>query len=136
MAAELRITGELHDLPAIRIFLQTELTGMKHPQLSIQVIDSVLMATVEAVTNIIKYAYLHATDRALSIQLTVQDDILSVIIRHHGDLAIPEKADEPDFSGMSEDGFGIFIMNELMDLITYSQEEPDWQIICMTKYLL
>ena len=136
MPTELQTISELQELPAIRAYLQTRLAGMHHPQLTTAIIDAVLLASVEAVTNIIKHAYADATDRALRVCLSLQDDLLCITLLHHGDRAMPEQIGEPDFSGMREDGFGLFIIHELMDTVTYGREAPDWQCITMTKSLL
>lgn len=135
MSTELRTTSDLRELPAIRAYLQTQLTGMHHPRLTTAIIDAVVLATVEAVSNVMKYAFAEVTDRTLHIRLQLQDDMLCITMLHHGDRPVPEQVPAPDFSGMREDGFGLFIIHQLMDNVTYGREAPDWQFIALTKQL-
>ena len=136
MPAELRTTSELQELPTIRAFLQSQLHEMAQPPLPIAVIDAVQLATVEAVTNIIKYAYADATERALRIRLQQQDGHVRVTLLHHGDSTVPVQVEIPDFSGAREDGFGRYIMHALMDEVTVGQEAPDWQARVLIKKVI
>jgi len=109
---------------------------MDHPNLTIPVIDAVILATIEAASNVMKHAYADVTDRTMLIRIVQQDETLSIEILHHGDRSVPDQPADPDFSGLSEDGFGLFIIHELMDTVTYSRTAPNWQSILLIKKLV
>ncbi len=135
MLPDIRTRSLLQELPGIRDSLEAELNAMSHPGLTQSVIDAVVLASVEAVSNVMRHAYAKSTDREMLIRVWLQDVRLCIQILHHGDRAMPERIAEPDFSGTNQKGFGLFIMRESVDSVTYSQEQDGWQSVLLTKQL-
>lgn len=91
----------------------------------------------EAVSNIIFYAYKkEETDKSIGISVTLEDDLLTVVLTDTGRPFDPTAREDPDVSLSAEDrpigGLGIFLIKKMMDRVVY-RREADKNVFIMSK---
>lgn len=91
----------------------------------------------EAVSNIIFYAYKkEETDKSIGISVTLEDDLLTVVLTDTGRSFDPTAREDPDVSLSAEDrpigGLGIFLIKKMMDKVVY-RREADKNVFIMSK---
>lgn len=108
---------------------------------SFEDIEDLKVAMSEAVTNVVEHAYEKESPGEFTIGFGVYEDRLEIMVADHGgsfDLqnikgAIgPYKANE-SVEKMREGGFGLFLINALMDKVEINNNFG--VIVLMTKYL-
>ena len=102
------------------------------------------LSVVEAVTNVIKHAYLNTPDKEVSVALSFQDDRLRIQVRDSGCAMDPQLLKDRDarvfcFSrrnvqALPESGRGIALINQLMDEVCYVRNRGR-NTLTLTKYL-
>jgi sigma-B regulation protein RsbU (phosphoserine phosphatase) len=90
------------------------------------------LAVTEAVANVMKHAYKGQTDQPIELSAVVEAARIILTIRHQGLPFVPTEIPLPVFDGSKEGGFGLFIINKLMDEVIYSSE-PDGNRIKLIK---
>lgn len=81
--------------------------------------DALTIAAFEAVTNIIRHTPPRLSDATIHCQLSIQPQHLVLDLHYLGSAFSPTDS-EPDFSGESEGGFGLYIIRKSVDQIIYS----------------
>jgi anti-sigma regulatory factor (Ser/Thr protein kinase) len=83
------------------------------------------LALDELFTNIISYAYKDQSEHFVRIDISCQNDMLTIRIEDDGQPFNPTTADSPDVKCILEDrdvgGLGIFLIKKVMDSITYQR---------------
>ncbi|MBE9609555.1 SpoIIE family protein phosphatase [Chitinilyticum piscinae] len=87
--------------------------------LPVERLDGLILASVEVATNIIRHVSAHLVDASFVVRLSQNDSSVTVEFYYVGDTFDPGTAPEPDFSGNSEGGFGLFIIRESVDRVSY-----------------
>lgn len=111
---------------------------------SYEAIDDVKIAVSEAVTNVVSHAYEADGSGELMIGFAVYEDKLEIMVSDRGEgFDIEEvkqrvgpmkfKDENKPVSEIREGGFGLFLMNTLMDRVEINNEYG--VIVLMTKYL-
>ena len=93
--------------PATRAHLSPEELGDVH------------LAVTEACANIIEHAYGGRSDRTIFLTATARDDRLSVTIRDTGERFDPSSVRRPDLEEPREGGYGMYLMDTVMDSVDY-----------------
>ncbi len=83
----------------------------------------------EAVTNIMRHAQLKSKDELIRIEASILMNKLEINILDNGIAFDPETVEDPKFDGSRDGGFGVYLINEVMDKITYSRDDEG--INCM-----
>ncbi len=90
----------------------------------------------EAVTNIIFYAFNDNRKHEINIYISVEDNILTILIRDNGIPFDPLSQQKPDITSAAEErkvgGLGIFLISEIMDEVHYSRKKNQ-NILTLTK---
>lgn len=81
--------------------------------------QELVIAAFEAATNIVRHTPERLADATIQCTLTVHHDQLELDLYYLGSAFTPHEH-EPDFSGESEGGFGLFIIRNSVDLVEYS----------------
>ena len=104
-----------------------------------QIIDEIKLAIDEALTNIIEHAYQFQEGKEIDIQLKFNGRRFTVILHDRGRSFAWEKVPEPDPKRYvregREDGWGVFLMKNLMDEIIYHPNKGEHNEMVMVKYL-
>ena len=99
----------------------------------------IILSLDEALTNIIKHAYLGAEDRPIEVELTpIGSDGpqgLQMLLRDYGQTVDRSQIKSRDLQEVRPGGLGVHIMTECMDEINYSPGDGCGTILTMTKKL-
>ncbi len=89
------------------------------------------LSVSEAFTNAVRYAEPPEAEKKITITFSSQSNQLTVSV---SDTNAPFKLDTPapDISSYPEKGFGLFLIRQLMDTVSYSRQE-NINLISMTK---
>ncbi len=85
--------------------------------------DDLKLAITEATTNIIRHAYGNTPGNRILFSLFVGNEKLELIIRDFGKTFDRETYQPPDLSTPQEGGYGIFLIENLMDEMRYEPSE-------------
>lgn len=98
------------------------------------------LCLVEAVTNVINHAYHRTPGKTVEVDVTLGDREISFQVIDKGDKAsrpVPKeelKFDPVDISTLPESGMGLFLINKIMDEISYL-DDPEKNVLLMKKHL-
>ncbi len=123
------------NLKDIREYIQNFLSSNKASR---EDIEKIILAIDEACTNKIKHAYKYNPDGDILISLELKDEIFKAEISDWGEKFEPEKIQIPNiqenYKSQKKGGFGIYLMNQLMDVVEYKfLDEGENKIILMKK---
>lgn len=120
MQKKLTIKNDINQLQLVSEFL--ELAGEEW-ELDIELIWNLNLVLEEAVSNIIFYAYPGEVDQEIDIILTIESNVLEIVLADSGRAFDPTLKKEPDISLPPEQreigGLGIFLVRKLMSEVTY-----------------
>ena len=80
------------------------------------------LAANEAASNIIKHAYAGQADRRIEVVAEAFADRISLHLYHEGTPFDPQAVSPPAFDGSREGGFGVFIIQQSVDEVDYTQD--------------
>lgn len=111
---------------------------------SYETIEDLKVAISEAVTNVVSHAYEDAKDGELMVGFAVYEDKLEIMISDTGESfnleeiksrigPVSHREEQKPVSQIREGGFGLFLINTLMDEVEINNEYG--VIVLMTKYL-
>ena len=98
-------------------------------------IQALILAAFEAATNIIRHTPEKLLNTPFTAVLKRDQTELSVDLVYAGQPFVQEAPPSPDFSGASEGGFGLFIIENTVDRVIYSRPMPGLASILMIKKL-
>lgn len=97
---------------------------------------NIQLAVHEACTNIIDHAYGGPCGERIGIAMTVQPSPRQLIVELHdtGRSFDPDQVPQPTLDDVQVHGYGLFLMRELMDEVTYAPQPGNnrWRLV---KYL-
>ena len=99
---------------------------------NIDQIDDIKVAIAEACTNAMEHG-LKWKDEHLSIDFTIYEDRLCIVVKDTGTGFDTESISEPKVEELRERGLGIFIIKSLMDEVDFISEEGKGTEIRMIK---
>src|SRR5262245_59636455 len=82
------------------------------------------LALVEAATNVIRHAYQGETGQPLLLVIDAAADRVIATLYHQGRAFDPEAVAPPAFDGSRTGGFGIYLMKQLADEVSFFRD-PD-----------
>ena len=103
-----------------------------HPE---QCFQALILAAFEAATNVVRHAPEKLQQEKLSVTLECVDNKVSVELFYAGDSYSPGTPPAPNFSGQMEGGFGLFIMENSVDRVLYSNPLPGLASIRLEKLM-
>lgn len=120
---ELTIASDFGELEHLRRFIRRFCRrSSTEPPASNRICDIELVAT-EVVTNIIRHAYRGAGDQNIHINLRMENETLILTVQDWGRPFDPEQVPPPDFDGSRSGGFGLYIIDQLVDELVFSRNE-------------
>jgi PAS domain S-box-containing protein len=96
-------------------------------------VDALILASFEAATNIIRHARLLVGDAKLICKITREGQAVVVELIYPSPAFTPPAVIKPDFSGASEGGFGLYIIEQSVDSVDYSNPMPGMASIRLVK---
>jgi len=85
--------------------------------------DALILAGFEVVTNVVRHTPRPLPDAIMHVRLEDADDSFNLDVYHLGEVC-EYVAREPDFSGESESGFGLYIIKNSVDEAIYDNPCP------------
>ena len=82
-------------------------------------IDAVVLAFTEAYTNVLRHAYRGQLPAPLDVELCISALAIVVELRDQGKPFQPESTAAPDPEELAEGGYGLFLIEALMDEVSY-----------------
>ena len=92
-----------------------------------------ILAAFEAATNIIRHMPEKLKQAHLTAVLRCFGEGVSVELIHQGEPFVPDGPAEPDFSGNSFGGFGLYIIEQAVDRVEYAEPMPGLAAIRLFK---
>ena len=102
--------------------------------------EKITVATVEAITNVIKHSYGGPCEKPVVMKLgkikcNKNTDALEIVIRDFGKQVDPEKIKSRDLDDVRPGGLGVHIMQSAMDQVEFAPAEDCGMRLRMVKYL-
>lgn len=118
MPAEQRhFEGGLEQMGHARGWLEERLSAER---VAAAEVDAVLLAFTEAYMNVLRHAYHGMLPAPLDIELCISPSEVEIVLRDKGQTFQPESATAPDPEELAEGGYGLFLIEALMDEVSYS----------------
>lgn len=133
--ATLTIKAEVQNLSLVREFVAEIAVGLAPHQ---ELIDDLILALDEAVTNIIIHGY-QGKSGEIQIELDIKNENLRAIVSDHGPPYNPTLAPNPDITLPLEKrrpgGLGIYLMRQLTDQILYQRTSQGENQLTLIKLI-
>jgi sigma-B regulation protein RsbU (phosphoserine phosphatase) len=93
-------------------------------------VDRLVLAAFEVVTNVVRHVQQPFAEATLSCRLRSEPDRVTVEVWYVGLPFTPPAQREPDLSGETEGGFGLYIIENAVSRVSYEQPVPG---VCCTR---
>jgi anti-sigma regulatory factor (Ser/Thr protein kinase) len=97
-------------------------------------LDELILAVQEAATNIIRHALAGAADQRIQLVIDANASSATVTLYHCGREFDPASAQAPAFDGSQEGGFGVYLIEQLVDEVHYFTESTGRSGIRLLKH--
>lgn len=91
------------------------------------------LSVSESFTNSVRYALTSGQDNSVTIDFCADENSLTVTVIDTNSPFTP-RTQAPDITSYPEGGYGLFIINRLMDKVAYTRSEGK-NILSMTKHI-
>ena len=95
--------------------------------------NALILASFEAATNIIRHARLLVGNATITCRITRESDALVVELVYPSESFTPPMQLNPDMSGESEGGFGLYIIKNSVDSVEYASPMPGVASVRLVK---
>ena len=89
------------------------------------------LAVLEACTNIIRYAYPSSSQGRFGVCLRRSGKKIEILILDEGVPFDPTQICSPDLEVLQEGGYGIFLMNKIMNEMHYQRQGSRWNYLLL-----
>jgi anti-sigma regulatory factor (Ser/Thr protein kinase) len=132
LAHHLTIDGSVDQLERLRNWLASALQAHFGADLSDHELFNVQLAVQEAATNIIFHGLLPGTSPQVDVEVCCAGSKLQVRLTYKGVPFSPKDVPPPSFDGSRDHGFGLFLIDQLMDDVAYAHTDGQ-NIVSLTK---
>jgi serine/threonine-protein kinase RsbW len=115
-------TSSLSELPELRAFLDAACRQAWAVEADDEALCELELAVQEAVTNVIRHAYRGERDRPIDVIIRTDRNLADVTLRHEGDDFDPTSVQPPSFDGSRFGGFGVYMIEQLVDQVIYDRD--------------
>ena len=130
---EIEISSDLHELARARGFVLQFCSAIPGAALPAESAEELDLAVNEALSNIMLHAYKNHPDQKIQVGAEAFADRVFVRLHHLGEPFDPAAVPPPDFSGSRENGFGVYMIAQLVDEVRYLRDERGRNCICLVK---
>lgn len=127
-------SSELSQLTAMREFVGEACRQQWETATDEPAIQQLLLALQEAAANVIEHAYREEAGRPIVLMLETLADQVCITLYHQGVAFDPHAAVPPSFDGSRDGGFGVFMIEHLLDQISYFHESDGRSAVRLVKY--
>jgi len=96
-------------------------------------VGEIELALTEALANVIEHSYAGSGDREIVVDVEVGGDALAVSVRDWGRAFDPGSYAARDLDDPGEGGYGVFLMEQLMDNVTREPQPDGGTLLTLTK---
>jgi len=121
--SKFELTSDLSNLNDVRIFVREVCQKIPAGRIKTHEIEKIVLAANEVVVNIIKHAYQGRNDGQIQIDANVSKNAITFQFFDRGEPFDPDSAEAPKFDGSQDGGFGLYIISQSVDEVTYSRSE-------------
>jgi sigma-B regulation protein RsbU (phosphoserine phosphatase) len=132
--AELEVSSALSQLVLVREFAERFCRTLPPPALTEDSIAQLQLAVTEAASNILRHAYRGHAGQLIWIEADAFADRVVLRLYHTGESFDPKQVPPPAFDGSREGGFGVYIIAQSVDEVSYFRDERERNCICLIKY--
>jgi Anti-sigma regulatory factor (Ser/Thr protein kinase) len=93
------------------------------------------LAVNEVMTNIIRHAHGENASEKLLIHFSLFEDRIDINVEYHGKTFTPPTDITPSLDGSKDGGFGLYIINKMVDDVLYADGESGRRRVFLTKYI-
>ena len=131
--SEIEIPSDLGELARARAFVWEFCQGIAGGALSEDGTEKLDLAVNEALSNIINHAYRGRTDQRILIGAEAWPDCVILRLHHLGEPFDPSAVPPPVFNGSRENGFGVYMIRQLVDEVRYLRDERGRNCVLLVK---
>jgi serine/threonine-protein kinase RsbW len=91
------------------------------------------VAMQEAATNIIRHAYDGKPGEPIQLTVAADERMARVVLSHFGREFDPKSVPEPSFDGSRFGGFGIYLIERLVDEVAYTHDNDGCNGVLLVK---
>lgn len=132
---KLEIRSDLDELAGVRLFIRNFCKTVPENSFDPEQTDKLEIAVTEVVTNIIRHAYKNKKNSRIILEAVLYDEKLVLTVYDWGCEFDPDKVPPPEFDGSKYGGFGVFIIRESVDEVTYSRNDKGRNCTCLAIQL-
>lgn len=96
-------------------------------------VGEIELALTEALANVIEHSYGGDPSREIVVDVEVADDALAVRVRDWGRAFDPAGYAARDLDDPGEGGYGVFLIEQLMDRVTREPQPDGGTLLTLTK---
>jgi sigma-B regulation protein RsbU (phosphoserine phosphatase) len=131
MSSELTLTSDVSELGRLRTFVGEAVSESDIEDLGWQA--ELVTAVNEVVTNVMRHAYHGQPGKPIRIELEMYPSEAVVRICHRGIGLKRHSVPSPSLDGTEDGGFGLFLVDRMVDRIAYYQNEAGDDCILLVK---
>lgn len=91
------------------------------------------LALTEAMANVIEHGYEGDETQKIEVGVAMEGDRLRISVRDWGRQADPASFEQRDLEDPGEGGYGVFLMEQLMDDVTREPQPDGGTLLILTK---
>lgn len=133
-AARFAIAGDMAELNRARAFLRAFLDTHALLLGGAEEYSRVILAYVEAVSNVIRHAFPAGTTGTITIELRAARNRLHISLSHDGVPFRPRATPLPDPGAKNEGGYGLYIMHRCFDRVGYRTSSSGPRGLVLVKH--
>ena len=96
-------------------------------------VGEIELALTEAMANVIEHGYEGDETQKIEVGVAVEGDRLRISVRDWGRQADPAAFEQRDLDDPGEGGYGVFLMEQLMDDVTREPQPDGGTLLILTK---
>ncbi len=98
-----------------------------------ETIGDLKLALTEAISNVVCHSYDNEPGHQIILSLIVDDEVLTLAIRDFGRPFDVSRYQPPDLNELHEGGYGIFLIQSLMDQVDYDTSSGAGATLTLVK---
>jgi serine/threonine-protein kinase RsbW len=126
-------SSELRHLAAVRTLVRDVCRRGWGPGADAHALAQLELAVDEAVANIVLHAYKGEAGMPLEVAVAADAESVCVTLGHRGEPFDPAAVAPPSFDGSREGGFGLYVIKQAVDELSFFQDERGVHVIRLVK---
>lgn len=116
----------------MRNFIRTGCRGVWNKEADLQAISQLELAVSEAASNIILHGFQGQPGEQIELTLNMEQHRAYVTFVYSGCAFTPPAVPQPDFNGLAESGYGLYLIQQSVDKVDFSRDAAG---ICTIRFI-